>query len=254
MSLAACAEIVERADPLRYRCMMAAPAATQDKLLPLFAFNIEISRAPWVTQEPMIAEMRLQWWRDAIEEIGAGGPVRSHEVTDVLSAILLDSDVNPTLLDQMISVRRWDIYRDAFEDREHFDDYIDKTSGNLMWVSTQLLGGGPKMEEDVRNFAYGAGVAAMLQAAPELQSRGRIPLVDGTHSGIKSLSKEALARLYSCHQVGRKIAPALWPGYQAKALLRMAIARPSRVAEGTLELSEFKKNWRLLRRQIVGNV
>jgi len=64
--LVACAKLVERGDPLRFRTVMAAPLHARRVLFPLYAFNVEVSRAPWVTQEPMIAEMRLQWWRDAL--------------------------------------------------------------------------------------------------------------------------------------------------------------------------------------------
>ena len=60
MSLQACAELVERGDPDRFLATMAAPVALRATLFPLYAFNVEIARAPWVTQEPMIAEMRLQ--------------------------------------------------------------------------------------------------------------------------------------------------------------------------------------------------
>ncbi len=141
MSLAACAEIVEKADPLRFRCASAAPAHVQDKLLPLYAFNIEISRAPWVTQEPMIAEMRLQWWRDAVEEIGQGGKVRSHEVTDALTDVVRANSIPVELLDEMITARRWDIYKEPFENQEHFEEYIDQTSGNLLWVAARALEG-----------------------------------------------------------------------------------------------------------------
>jgi hypothetical protein len=68
MSLQACAEMVARGDPDRFRAAMAAPLAARQMLFPLYAFNIEVSRAPWVTAEPIIAEMRLQFWRDVIEE------------------------------------------------------------------------------------------------------------------------------------------------------------------------------------------
>ncbi|TNF18762.1 MAG: phytoene synthase, partial [Rhodobacteraceae bacterium] len=59
----ACAAIVEKGDPDRFASAMAAPVAARARLFPLYAFNLEVARAPWVTQEPMIAEMRLQWWR-----------------------------------------------------------------------------------------------------------------------------------------------------------------------------------------------
>ena len=253
MSLAACADLVERADPLRFRCAMAAPASAQEKLLPLFAFNIEISRAPWVTQEPMIAEMRLQWWRDAVEEIGQGGDVRSHEITQPLCDLVRENGLEAALLDQMTTARRWDIYKDAFEDQRHFDDYINQSSGHLMWLSARALGAPEDLQQKVRNYAYGAGVASMLGAAAELQSRSRIPLIDGTHAGIQALAETALAKM-SCTGISRKIAPALWPGYQAKGLLRQAIAEPQRVADGALALSPFMQNWGLLRRQIFGSV
>ncbi|MBT7342217.1 MAG: phytoene synthase, partial [Rhodobacteraceae bacterium] len=71
MSLQACANLVARADPERFAAAMAAPFAARAVLLPIYAASIEVARAPWLTQEPMIAEMRLHWWRDVFEEIEA---------------------------------------------------------------------------------------------------------------------------------------------------------------------------------------
>ena len=72
MTVAACAELVQRGDPDRFLAVMAAPVGVRAQLLPLYAFNLEVARAPWVTQEPLIAEMRLQWWRDVVENAGSG--------------------------------------------------------------------------------------------------------------------------------------------------------------------------------------
>jgi len=55
----ACAKLVERGDPLRFRAVMASPAALRPALFTLFAFNVEVARAPWITKEAMIADMRL---------------------------------------------------------------------------------------------------------------------------------------------------------------------------------------------------
>ena len=104
MSLAACAELVRRGDPDRFLAAMAAPPAARNVLFPLYAFNVEVSRAPWVTPEPLIAEMRLQWWRDALAEIAAGAPVRRHEVTTPLAAVL-DAE-GARLLDALVEARR----------------------------------------------------------------------------------------------------------------------------------------------------
>ena len=61
MSIQACADLVHRGDPDRFAAIMAAPVGARERLFPIFAFNLEVARAPWVTAEAMIAEMRLQW-------------------------------------------------------------------------------------------------------------------------------------------------------------------------------------------------
>ena len=48
--LTACAELVARADPSRFRATMAAPVAARRVLFPIYAFNTEVARAPWVTR------------------------------------------------------------------------------------------------------------------------------------------------------------------------------------------------------------
>ena len=103
MSLQACANLVARADPERFAAAMAAPLAARAVLLPIYAASIEVARAPWVTQEPMIAEMRLQWWRDVFQEIEAGRP-RKHEVVDALAPVL--GPRGAEALDAMVLARR----------------------------------------------------------------------------------------------------------------------------------------------------
>lgn len=244
--LKSCAELVQKGDPDRFLAAMAAPAKARAVLFPLYAMNVEVSRAPWVTQEPMIAEMRLQWWRDVAEEIAKGGAVRRHQVATPLareiSVHLAES------LDEYISVRRWDIYKDPFEDVAHFENYIDQSAGTLMLVAAQSLG--PADEEVVRDFGYASGVASWLRAIPELESRGRIPLVDGTTAGVQALAQQALERLNAAQArrnlVSKDAAPALLTGWQTRAVLKQAIAQPERVAAGALGQSEFRRRTRLM--------
>ena len=111
MSVQACADIVAKGDPDRFAAAMAAPVEARKVLFPLYAFNVEVARAPWVTSEPMIGEMRLQWWRDALEEIATEKPVRKHEVASQLADIL--SPDMAARLDALVVARRWDLYKDC---------------------------------------------------------------------------------------------------------------------------------------------
>ena len=126
MSLQACAALVERGDPDRFAATMAAPVAARARLFPLYAFNLEVARAPWVTQEPMIAEMRLQFWRDAVAE-AAEGRTRAHEVAGPLAQVIREAALPVDLLDALIAARRWDIWREPFADGAELDRHLDAT-------------------------------------------------------------------------------------------------------------------------------
>ena len=255
--IAACAGLVQRGDPDRFMAAMAAKPAARDVLFPLYAFNLEVARAPWLTQEPMIAEMRLQWWRDALEEIGQSGAergevVRRHEVVTPLASFLNKSAAK--LLDGLIVARRWDIHKDPFEDAAHFAEYIDATSGNLMWVAARCLGEAD--EGVVRDFAYAVGIANWLRAIPDLEERKRIPLVDGRPEAVALLASGALQRLQAARKARAKISKpagqALLSGWQGEAILKQASTDPDRVAQGMLGQSEFQKKTSLMRKALTG--
>jgi len=250
--IAACAGLVQRGDPDRFMAAMAARPAARDVLFPLYAFNLEVARAPWLTQEAMIAEMRLQWWRDALEEIGQGGNVRRHEVVTPLAEVL--DGQGAELLDKLIVARRWDIYKDPFEDAAHFAEYLDATSGNLMWVAARALGDAD--EAVVRDVGYASGLANWFRAIPELEAQKRVPLVDGRAEAVALLAQGALARLEAAHRargkVSRAAGQALFAGWQAEAILKQVAEEPRRVAEGALGQSDFAKKAGLLRRSLTG--
>ena len=242
-----CADLVGRGDPVRSAALMAAPPAARAALATLYAFNLEVARAPWVTKEPMIAEMRLQWWRDAVEDAG-NGVIRAHEVMHPLAALITARDLPLDVLDRMIEARRWDIYSEAFTDDTAFEAYLDDTAGGLMWLSGKALGAGRTSEPGLRDYGWAAGLAAYLQAVPELVARGRIPLVDGRDEAVKSLAKKGLSRLRAARRsrIEALAAPALLAGWQARATLNLAAKEPGRVGEGSLQISEFSRRGRLL--------
>ena len=246
MSLQACADIVRKGDPDRFLATMAAPVKARAVLFPIYAFNVEVARAPWVTVESMIAEMRLQWWRDALEEIGQGGSVRAHEVTTPLAGVLNTKAAE--VLDRLVQARRWDIYKDPFEDAAHFSEYLDATSGGLVWASALALAASDG-EREIRNVAWASGLANWFLAIPELEARGRLPLVDGRTSAVAALAKEGLTKL--CSMPPRSAKPALLATWRARAILTRVARQPERVAEGALTQSEFARRGSLLWRSLV---
>ncbi len=256
MTVAACAALVGRGDPDRFLAVMAAPAAARAPLLVLYAFNLEVARAPWVTQEAMIAEMRLQWWRDTVAAMAGPGPVRAHEVAAPLAEVVRGRRLPLAVIDRLIEARRWDIYRDPFEDRAAFDAYLEDTGAGLMWLAASALGAPPQTEPAARAAGWAAGLASYLRAVPELEARGRRPLVDTRAEAVAGLARDGLARLADARRARGRVPPgaraAFLCGWQTEALLRQVLAEPRRVAEGRLGLSEFARRGGLAWAAITG--
>ena len=64
----------KRRDPDRFLCALFAPAERRDDLLALLLFNDELARIPDAVTQPVTGLIRLQWWRDALDELLTGRP------------------------------------------------------------------------------------------------------------------------------------------------------------------------------------
>lgn len=242
MTLAACAEIVRKGDPDRFLATMAAPVSFRERLFPLYAFNLEVARAPWVTQEPVIAEMRLQWWRDVIASPGR----KAHEVAGPLHDAVR-AGAPAAALDAMAAARRHDVWGEPFADRAALMAYLQDTGGALMWAAAAACGAPAAAEPAARNYGLASAAAAFLRALPDLAARGKPGLPAGTAPA--DLARAGLQALHAARRSHRSLgpaAPAVLAAWQAGPVLQQALAQPGRVSDGRLGMSEFARRLRLL--------
>jgi phytoene synthase len=233
---------VEKGDPDRFAAAMAGPVSARRVLFPLYAFNLEVARAPWASQEPMIAEMRLQWWLDVLEDIVAGRAVRRHEVATPLAEVL--DGAGAAILLPLVKARRWDIYRDPFEDPAHFSQYLEDTAGTLMWAAARALGASASAQSKVLRFGAAHGLVRYFQAIPALEEAGRQPLVDGRPGAVQGLAREALRHVRRAELrrlLGGRARAALTEGWDTSTLLRQVIRHPHRVAAGALGVARWRR-------------
>ena len=197
----------------------------------------------------MIAQMRLQFWRDVLEEAEAG-KARAHEVAAPLAEAVAEG-VPVAPLMACVEAREWDIGREPFADEAAFWAYLDATGGGLVWAAASALGARPEAEAGLRGWGQGAALARYFQAVPELESRGRYPLVDGRPEAVKALAEQGLAAMTSGAEWRGKLAAAasapMLTGAMAPVLLRKVFSAPGLVAQGALGMSEFRRRFRLMR-------
>ena len=79
--------LIRRVDPDRWLTsrFIADPAARAD-VVALYAFDHELARARRVASMPLMGEIRLTWWREALDEVFEGRAVRRHPTAQALAA------------------------------------------------------------------------------------------------------------------------------------------------------------------------
>ncbi|MFO1087512.1 MAG: squalene/phytoene synthase family protein [Reyranellaceae bacterium] len=102
-------ETVRAADRDRFLAALFAPEPARSDVLALLAFDHELARTGTVTREPMLARIRLQWWREAVAEAVAPGTPRAQPIVEALSETVRRHRLAPERLDALIDAHEEEI-------------------------------------------------------------------------------------------------------------------------------------------------
>lgn len=138
-AVAYCAAELRRHDRDRYLAALFAPDPERRALIALYGFNLEIAKIRESVSEPMLGEIRLQWWREALDGIRAGAP-RQHEVVQALADAILRHDLSFDRLGRMIDARGFDLEDRQPADLDELIGYAGDSSGELVCLALEALG------------------------------------------------------------------------------------------------------------------
>jgi phytoene synthase len=163
--LDAIGESVRRHDPDRFLAALFAPPERRPALLLLYAFNHELARAWEVAREPMLALMRLQWWREVL----AGAP-RRHALAARLQAALAEGALDPRDLGAMVDGRE----AEAAEvvSLADFQRLVRDTAGAVAVAAGRALGAEAELPR-LATLGTAYGVAGQLRSVASRARQGR---------------------------------------------------------------------------------
>jgi phytoene synthase len=190
----ACEAIVRRADPDRYFSALFAPEGQRRHLFALHALNHELAHVAEAVREPMMGEIRLQWWREGLEGARKGEP-RAHDVLRALAETFRARDLPQRLFDEMIDARAADLTTEPFANDRERDTYLDATSGNVMRLAARALGAGDSLDDLAGDAGIAYGMAGLLRSQTHHAARGKVFLPN-----IETARHDARTRL---SQAGR---------------------------------------------------
>ncbi|MGD9804667.1 MAG: squalene/phytoene synthase family protein [Hyphomicrobiaceae bacterium] len=161
-----------RYEPDRYIAATLAPPNVRPTLAAIAAFAAEIARIPSLVSEPLLGEIRLQWWHDALAE-GRRGRLSGHPVADALIAAANQCNLPSDLLDAVVDARELDLAGGMPQDDAGLEAYLKASEGDVFLLSFCALGGERRDVEDVARLAgYAYGISRALCRLPILLHNG----------------------------------------------------------------------------------
>jgi phytoene synthase len=277
--LSYCADEVRRGDPDRFLTALFAPRDAREAVFALLAFNLELARVAESVRQPALGDIRLQWWREALDGIYGGTP-RAHPVIEALTTAVRERGLPRPVLDAMIDARGADLDDEPPESLDALQAYAAQTSGGLAVLIAHALAVGRDLGPPAREACEQVGTAwaltGLMRAIPFHAARGRVFLprdlleqegvgerevIEGRRSPgllrvIGAVVADAEARLKAARAhrgaATRPILPALLPASLSDLYLRI-LQRPdydpfrtdTRIPTSRLQL-------RLMRKAVMG--
>ncbi len=167
------AQTVRRYDPDRYFAALFAPEPARAHLITLYAFNHEVARVAETVRQPMMGEIRLEWWRETLDGARKGAP-RNHDVARALAELFASNVLPAAPFDAILDARAFDSSAEMFQDWTAAERYCDATSGNVMRLAARILGG--EQDELAREAGIAYAIAGFVRALPFHAARHKVYL------------------------------------------------------------------------------
>jgi phytoene synthase len=140
VALSYSANQVRKGDPDRFLTALFAPPGPRECLFALYAFNLEVARIPELVREPMMGQIRLQWWRDRLDEIYGGSPREGAETPQALAAAIAAGDLPRAAFESLLDAREQDLDPTPPLTLLAFEAYAEATAGELAALAARCLG------------------------------------------------------------------------------------------------------------------
>lgn len=172
--LSAPAAMVRRHDRDRYQTALFAPSDRREALFALYAFNYEVARVRETVTQPMLGQIRLQWWREVIAAAYIGAPARRHEVVQSLAAAITAFGLTRAHFDRIIDTRERDLDDTPPADLAALVDYAEGTSSALIHLALEALGAAePEATAAGCEVGIAYALAGLVRAMPYHAVSGR---------------------------------------------------------------------------------
>jgi len=220
----------------RYLATLFAPENVRRDLLALLAFNSEIAKIPGLVSEPLLGQIRLQWWREAIDGIYRDTP-RDHPVVRALFKLIERRQLPRSDFDRLIDARVVDLDDTAPDSLAALVKYAADTSSTLCALTLGAVDIGDDGDDGSATHKAGHEVGVAWGLICILRShigrtssdRNFLPtdLVDtlGEMQTLERIAERARAHLTAARTVQAQVPKAALPAFLPAVLAQRYLGR-----------------------------
>ncbi len=194
-------DMVRRVDPDRWlSSRFIGEAGARADVVAIYAFDHELARAPRVASNALLGEIRLTWWREALDEIYENRPVRAHPGAQALARAVEHNALPRDLLETMIDARYRELDATPMSEAEVLD-WARDTGGLAAQLAAQIL----DPATDAKMALAGGSAWALgkrLPEHPELRPTF-LKVIHAARSASRALSVTAFPAIAHAALAGR---------------------------------------------------
>jgi 15-cis-phytoene synthase len=253
----------------RYLACLLMPATRRGAMASIYAFNAEIARVRDVVREPMLGEIRLQWWRDVLENSNSSEPL-ANPLALALVQTIREHHLPVQSLMNLIDARVFDLYDDPIGEVSALEGYAGETASTLLQLGSLILN--PTDAHQTADLSGHAGVAqtiaGLLLLMPLHRHRGQVfvpdailkatglnrdsflkgddrAAVSAAVSAFAGLGRDHLAKARQLYAIPKSSFPAYLPVALVQPVLDRAARLGSHIFDAPFGRPQWRRQWLL---------
>nr|XP_015213196.1 PREDICTED: NADH dehydrogenase (ubiquinone) complex I, assembly factor 6 [Lepisosteus oculatus] len=171
-----CLDLVRVRDYEGFICSLLMPVALRRSSIALRAFNVELAQVKDAVSQKTIGLMRMQFWKNAVEEIFRDEPPHQPVTAELWRAVKKHSLTKRWLL-RIIKEREKDLDDRAYRSLPELESYSENTQSSLLYLLLESLGvKDVHADHAASHIGKAQGIVTCLRATPYHSRRRRVYL------------------------------------------------------------------------------